>query len=143
LYNHSKQSSSFTILDISTNDTSLHYSNIPSRSGNLNISKNKELFISYSSESIFLHDLTKYIAETSVEHEYGEDILISPNPTADFLNIDTELILDELEVLNIEGKLIFTTNEKLIDISQLNSGVYYLVIKSGKQTVTKQFNVVR
>ncbi len=87
--------------------------------------------------------LKTFINETSVEKKYADEITISPNPTDDFLNINTELIIDDIEVLNIEGKLMFTTDEKLIDISQLSSGVYYLVIKSGKQTVTKQFNVVR
>jgi len=85
----------------------------------------------------------KYDRETSIENDYEEEIVISPNPTDDFLNIDTELIIDDIEILNIEGELMFTTNEKLIDISQLSSGIYYLVIVSGKQTVTKQFNVVR
>ena len=85
----------------------------------------------------------KYLTETTIENQYQNEGIIYPNPTEDFLNINTELIVDEIEIMNNEGKLMFTTDEKLIDISQLSSGIYYLVIKSGKQTVTKQFNVVR
>jgi hypothetical protein len=53
------------------------------------------------------------------------------------------MLLDEVEIRNAEGKLIYIGTKKKIDITQLSSGQYYLVMKSGKKVITRPFMVVR
>ena len=64
---------------------------------------------------------------TSVD-EIGESgIIIYPNPTENTLNIETRLDV-EIELWDMAGRKILNTNDIRIDLSNLNSGVYNLII---------------
>ena len=67
---------------------------------------------------------------------------VFPNPAAESINIKTDVTGAELIILNSIGQLAYKTilseNETAIDISQLNTGLYFVqVIKEGK-TQTKK-----
>ncbi len=85
---------------------------------------------------------------------YGNiSIGIAPNPTSDYVSIrfssDSNESLD-LELTSITGKLISTQRivnsskaVRTIDVSDLQSGVYFLVVKSGNNIVTTEKIVVK
>jgi len=53
---------------------------------------------------------------------------IYPNPTKDLLYITTELQIKNIKIYGITGNLLFETNEKTIDISELPNGVFIVKI---------------
>lgn len=64
---------------------------------------------------------------------------VYPNPTSNFLNIETEDQINEVVVYDLQGKLILRTNEKTLDVSNLNSGLYFLKVKSANSSSVIKF----
>ena len=62
-------------------------------------------------------------------------ITIYPNPSSSIVNIDHT---EDLEIIlfNILGQQILKTNSKIIDISALDNGTYFLVAKDSNNTIT-------
>lgn len=62
-------------------------------------------------------------------------IRIYPNPSSSIVNIDHT---EDLEIIlfNILGQQILKTNSKIIDISALDNGTYFLVAKDSNNTIT-------
>ncbi len=63
-----------------------------------------------------------------------DNIVISPNPTYGSISVETELIVETLRIYDINGRLIKSqSGSKDIDISELQSGLYFIKIntKSG------------
>ena len=88
---------------------------------------------------------TSYSDIVSVEFD-GPKLSIYPNPAADLINVQTNL--DDsyaVYVFDIQGKLIRTWEEGdqafKMDVSTLESGIYYMNIISENESVTKQFVV--
>jgi len=84
-------------------------------------------------------DVFKVVEAASVSTDDISDldfITIYPNPTADFINIHTELEgIAKIQLFNNLGQLISEKqSERIIDVSDLESGVYLIVIdmESGK-----------
>lgn len=60
-----------------------------------------------------------------------KEIVIYPNPTNGLLNIQTEQEFIELKLVDINGKVLLTESQnvtKVIDVSFLNSGIYFIVL---------------
>ena len=79
------------------------------------------------------------------EHESElSKIIIYPNPTTGELRIENvELRIEKIEIFDIEGKIVssqsfhFLSDHHTIDISHLNSGVYFAKIVTEKGEVVK------
>ena len=76
-----------------------------------------------------------YISESQT---YANSILIYPNPSSDFIYIDSNGI-NSLQILNALGEIVkefIPSNEKIveIDISALSSGIYFVKGKSQERT---------
>jgi hypothetical protein len=79
---------------------------------------------------------------TSVFNNKEELIKIYPNPATDVLNIQSSTQLQMVTILNTAGQMVFqgyldrgTTS---IDISQYNSGVYFVRIENEGEFITKK-----
>ncbi|MFC0605357.1 T9SS type A sorting domain-containing protein [Winogradskyella pulchriflava] len=64
---------------------------------------------------------------------------IHPNPAKNKITVNTDLVLDKVELYDITGKLINTYNTKTLDVSEYNSGVYLLKVFTGTKTTIKRF----
>lgn len=66
---------------------------------------------------------------------------VSPNPVKNTLNINTNETLQKVEVYNMLGKTVLSSNSdsKSIDVSSLNSGVYLINITTENGVSTKKF----
>ena len=63
-----------------------------------------------------------------------------PNPTVDFVNINTQLDNFKVEIFDLLGKNIFKSyNLKTIDVSEFDNGTYLLKITSGYNSNSKLF----
>jgi hypothetical protein len=65
-------------------------------------------------------------------------IIIYPNPTNGFLNIETRLDID-VEVYDMMGKLVISEqNSNRIDITSVPNGIYNMVILHEELRITKK-----
>jgi hypothetical protein len=69
----------------------------------------------------------------------NKNIIIYPNPATDILQIQTTLQIKSIDVLDITGRLLFTTTAKIIDCSGLSEGVYFIKATTEKGVVVKKF----
>ena len=64
---------------------------------------------------------------------------IYPNPASNFLNINTNTVIDKVEFYDIVGKLVLNSKyTNTIDIAHLSDGLYLVRIYSGNQSITKK-----
>ena len=66
-----------------------------------------------------------------------------PNPVSHTLTVETTRPVDKLEILTVNGKVVYTQtncgNKTIVQVSDFASGTYILKITSGKQITTQQF----
>jgi hypothetical protein len=63
---------------------------------------------------------------------------IYPNPISDVINIAIDNNDFEASIYSISGNLMFSTTNKIINVSELNSGVYLLKVKTNKKIGVKR-----
>lgn len=72
------------------------------------------------------------------------NISIYPNPTSNqIINIETEVVLDEIDLININGQLMQQIKKPVLEnrtytIEHLPKGFYFLKLISGNQSITKK-----
>lgn len=95
---------------------------------------------------IVLHGISEAALSTSSQDEYAFSIY--PNPANDFISIsnrDTSLEINRIGIVDVNGRAIRTivlgnaSNNSLINVSDLSSGIYMFVISSNKGTIVKKF----
>ena len=60
-----------------------------------------------------------------------QEYLIYPNPSNDFINLKNLNSISEYEIINLSGKIIKTgISEGVIEIKNLDNGIYFMRIKS-------------
>ena len=64
-----------------------------------------------------------------------KNFIIYPNPTSSILNISSNEEIKLIEIYSLEGKLIFSTIENKIDISNLKSGLYVIKVTNNKNEI--------
>lgn len=68
-------------------------------------------------------------ALTNSDFRLNNNFKISPNPTQNQFQIETEVVVDNVEVANLQGQVIKTfSNQESYDISDLSAGMYLLII---------------
>jgi hypothetical protein len=66
-------------------------------------------------------------------------IAVFPNPVTDILQIQTDIPIKNIEVTDIAGRLLYTTNAKIINCSSFASGVYFIRATTVNGVVVKRF----
>jgi hypothetical protein len=90
-------------------------------------------------------DLSNNIRETSFivntnDKLFERKITIIPNPSQDFITIETELPISSVKIYDNTGKQVMKTlSGEKIDIATLRSGLYLVSINSEGQSYTKRF----
>ncbi|MDT0557319.1 T9SS type A sorting domain-containing protein [Ichthyenterobacterium sp. W332] len=75
----------------------------------------------------------------SVGDENLSTVEVFPNPAKDVINIESVNELTNIELFSVLGKQVYKgTNERTIDISNLNTGVYLLKLSNDSGSVTKR-----
>jgi hypothetical protein len=149
LYDPFEDETSFTFLDLESKSISKLYFEVPLRGANININNSKDMFISYSGPEIFLHDLTKYLAETSVEDNLLSGSIIYPNPTDGLVNIEYDCSnpTSSYKIANAEGQVLISSfvnsspNSLQIDLSDYHTGIYFITVGCGNNKET--FRIIK
>ena len=65
---------------------------------------------------------------------------VSPNPASDYIDITGNFDIDSVELYNTLGKSVLQTdiNTNRLNVSEMESGLYFLKIHSGNATVSKK-----
>lgn len=91
-----------------------------------------------TSGNVNVYDLSDILSTKTIE---TKSFSLYPNPAQKFLNISLEedFELTEVNIYNSIGQLIIREKSKLLDISELAVGTYYIQIISPRLTDTKMF----
>jgi len=84
---------------------------------------------------------------TGTNDEELSNLAVYPNPTSDYLNIDLSKVnVDgdvQISIYELNGQKLFSRfDQNRIDVSDLNSGMYYYQVKMGAYTTTGKFIVI-
>jgi len=85
--------------------------------------------------------LSNYFMNADViEFENKIDLSIYPNPTKNQFNITCAQIIDEIEIKDVMGKLIYHANpyDKNISLMIDEKGLYFVTVKSDQQITTRK-----
>ena len=80
-----------------------------------------------------IHD----IAHNDVPENTDESIALYPNPVRDRLTVKAEN-LQSVEVYNLVGQLVMTSALPIVDMSDLNRGIYFVRVTAEGKTITKR-----
>lgn len=70
----------------------------------------------------------------SIAETQNQDFTITPNPTKDIITIHGAI--DKVEIYNLLGKRVCSTNKNTIDLSNQKTGIYILKIFTNKKVTT-------
>ena len=77
------------------------------------------------------------IAHYDVPENEMEVVAVYPNPVKDRLTVNAEN-LQSVEVYNLVGQLVMTSTSSVIDMNDLNEGIYFVRVMAEGKTVTKR-----
>lgn len=67
------------------------------------------------------------------------EVTVFPNPATDYINISTTITIDKIELYSVLGKKISEVdNTTIVDVSNLSSGIYFMQIHSGINSMSKK-----
>lgn len=78
----------------------------------------------------------------SIDEKQALSVTIYPNPANDFITIETDETIENITILDVSGKIVFSQRKNQntrIDIQNLPSGVYFLTVKSANSVGTTKF----
>lgn len=115
----------------------------------INIQDSENIYIGGSFTSFGTDGRNRFARLTEsalgLDHFNNSQVKIYPNPTNGILNIDLpeDLTLDRVEVYNNLGQIVISqkgvTGNKILDVSNLRSGIYYLKINADEKQITRKF----
>ena len=77
---------------------------------------------------------------TSLNDIMSEQVLIYPNPTKDFIIIDSDYQIHQVKIINMQGSVCSVQlKEQTIDVSNISDGIYFIEIHTGKSVLRKKF----
>ena len=72
-----------------------------------------------------------------------DNLNIYPNPANEYIHVETNCELQRIDVYDVTGKLMIFSTKTEINVSDLESGIYFVNILTDKGCVTKKISVVR
>lgn len=76
-----------------------------------------------------------------IEENNPSSFSLYPNPTTNQLTIATDLAISNVTIVDLTGKIIVTHNQppKLVDVTALPKGIYFIQITTDTTIITKKF----
>ncbi|WP_158849464.1 T9SS type A sorting domain-containing protein [Algibacter sp. L1A34] len=90
------------------------------------------------SEGFINGDMDK-ITLSSNNLEFGLGFKIYPNPTSNYINVESKIDVDRFEIYDLSGKKVLSSNNyEKINVEDLSKGLYLLKAFSGIKHITKK-----
>ena len=80
-----------------------------------------------------------------VDENFADNVTVYPNPANDIIIVgaNNDLPVQSVDIYDITGKLMISSTETEINVSELESGMYFVNILTEKGVVTKKITVLR
>ena len=105
---------------------------IPEADGPIRCYHDNETDINFTSKEC------DYRIVNSINNLLANQFELFPNPTSDNVQIQSDLRIDNIEVIDISGHIVQQTEKTDLNISSLKSGVYFVRIYFDNQTIMKK-----
>lgn len=81
----------------------------------------------------------------NVEENDAVEVAVYPNPVMESIHVETQKYasVQRVDIYDVTGQLMISTTQSDINVSALNSGVYYVNIVTAQGVVTKKITVLR
>ena len=83
---------------------------------------------------------------TGVEDYFLTDVNVYPNPASDFLKINSNNILREINIFSVDGRMVYSNNvnqcETTIDLSMFNKGTYIVRMILDNEVIVKRIIII-
>jgi hypothetical protein len=80
---------------------------------------------------LYLDDIHIWKNDPAAIDEWSSSLItLYPNPTQDYINVPSDIKIEEGSVYSLGGTLLISSKENSINVSELSSGIYLLKIKS-------------
>ncbi|MCH2234263.1 MAG: choice-of-anchor J domain-containing protein [Crocinitomicaceae bacterium] len=104
---------------------------------------NQEVYVAFKNISndeyiLLIDDIKVSTSEFASINENNLEVSVFPNPVVDNLTISTEEFLISVRISNILGEEIMESDQKYIDVSMLDAGVYFVEVETKSGTATKK-----
>lgn len=82
-----------------------------------------------------------YLDVTGLDRVDSQSVIVYPNPTNGILNLSGIDQTAQIRIVDAQGRIVFDTTNSInqIDLSSLQSGLYFLQTTTGKQTLSARF----
>ncbi len=78
-----------------------------------------------------------------LENEKEISFSISPNPSADFISVKSESMIDKIEIVDLQGRKVLSTDyhsfNPTVNVVDLKEGSYFIKVVSGNNVEFQQF----
>ncbi|MFC2130469.1 T9SS type A sorting domain-containing protein [Bacteroidota bacterium] len=108
----------------------------------------KKYIFSASTQGLLRMERSKI--QTGVNSKNKSKNILFPNPTSDYIQINTETIIDKIEIFDVLGNTRIThpcipsqEGSYRFDVSQLQSGIYFCTLKAGEYAETVKMVVLK
>ena len=98
--------------------------------------------ITISNNKTGCNDTTEACSSLSLIDEKINTVKMYPNPTKGFINLISSNSLN-VELYDMLGKKVLTTNNKKIDLSSFNTGIYLLKVKSTDNGTIETYRLIK
>ena len=115
-----------------------------------NIINPQTIFVRLTNSNTGSYVLTNFNIETDgnlgIENNFIKKLKLYPNPTDEFVSIQSDYFLEQVEVIiyNVQGQIMASENRSPInavinlDVSNFLTGIYFVKVMSGENTVVKR-----
>ena len=85
------------------------------------------------------------VTVTLSENDFNSttSFILYPNPVNDVLNIETTLEVKSIEIYNIQGQKVLSSNQKQINVSDLAAGMYMVRIQDADNNIATKKIVIK
>lgn len=84
------------------------------------------------------------IISDGVEDLDNSMVQVFPNPANNFISIQTDGKIDSVSIFDMSGRVLFNGGSiNIIDLSDINTGIYMLKVETQGKVLTKKINVVK
>ena len=99
---------------------------------NSSVSNKADIFFDYNFPIVTNTATTTFQLLATEDFTADQSVRIFPNPTSDRVNIESDSIIQSVDLFDVNGRILSTRvgNQKQIDLSAQASGIYFLKVKT-------------
>lgn len=87
----------------------------------------------------YVNSIITELDDTSTEYKNISNIKVYPNPTNNYIHIDSPLRIKSVHIINNVGQVVLLDDKNEINVSQLNNGIYHIRIFTELDTTMLRF----